>query len=149
MEMFFTLVDNVQQWLWTYLIITLLVGCSLYFTVRLGFVQFRKLGEMTRQLFASTSDDKNAEQNGRRHINSFQAFAISLASRVGTGNLAGVASAIAVGGPGAVFWMWMMALLASATAFMEATLAQLFKHRVGWASSSALASSSPSAWPTR
>ena len=129
MEMFFTLVDNVQQWLWTYLIITLLVGCSLYFTVRLGFVQFRKLGEMTRQLFASTSDDKNAEQNGRRHINSFQAFAISLASRVGTGNLAGVASAIAVGGPGAVFWMWMMALLASATAFMEATLAQLFKHR--------------------
>ena len=87
MEMFFTLVDNVQQWLWTYLIITLLVGCSLYFTVRLGFVQFRKLGEMTRQLFASTSDDKNAEQNGRRHINSFQAFAISLASRVGTGNL--------------------------------------------------------------
>ena len=127
--MFFTLVDNVQQWLWTYLIITLLVGCSLYFTVRLGFVQFRKLGEMTRQLFASTSDDKNAEQNGRRHINSFQAFAISLASRVGTGNLAGVASAIAVGGPGAVFWMWMMALLASATAFMEATLAQLFKHR--------------------
>ena len=129
MEIFFTLVDNVQQCLWTYLIITLLVGCSLYFTIRLGFVQFRKLGEMTRQLFASTSDDKNAEQNGRRHINSFQAFAISLASRVGTGNLAGVASAIAVGGPGAVFWMWVMALLASATAFMEATLAQLFKRR--------------------
>ena len=129
MEGFFTLIDHVQQFLWTYIVLTMLIGCSLYFTWRLRFVQFRRIGEMMRQLFASTHDDQNAEQNGRRHVNSFQAFAISLSSRVGTGNLAGVASAIAVGGPGAVFWMWVMALLAAGTAFMEATLAQLFKRR--------------------
>lgn len=130
MDRFFTLVDNVQQFLWTYLVLAMLVGCSLYFTWRLGFVQFRHLGEMIRQLFTSTKSTKNTDSiEGKGHVNSFQAFAISLASRVGTGNLAGVASAIAVGGPGAVFWMWMMALLASATAFMEATLAQIFKRR--------------------
>ena len=129
MEGFFNIIEHIQQFLWAYLIMTMLIGCSLYFTVRLHFVQFRYFGEMVRQLFTSTKGDKNAEQNGQRYVNSFQAFAISLSSRVGTGNLAGVASAIAVGGPGAVFWMWMMALLAAATAFMEATLAQLFKRK--------------------
>ncbi len=129
MNAFFNVIDHLQQFLWTYIVLAMLAGCSLYFTVRLGFVQFRHLGEMFRQLFTSTRDEENAHSIGRKHINSFQAFAISLASRVGTGNLAGVASAIAVGGPGAVFWMWIMALLASATAFMEATLAQLFKRK--------------------
>ena len=129
MNAFFNVIDHLQQFLWTYIVLAMLAGCSLYFTVRLGFVQFRHLGEMFRQLFTSTRDEENSHSIGRKHINSFQAFAISLASRVGTGNLAGVASAIAVGGPGAVFWMWIMALLASATAFMEATLAQLFKRK--------------------
>lgn len=136
MNDFFNIVDHVQLFLWTYVVLALLVGCSLYFTCRLGFLQFRRFGEMMRQLFSSTDDSKSAhsiEENaspvGHKTVNSFQAFAISLASRVGTGNLAGVASAIAIGGPGAVFWMWMMALLASATAFMEATLAQLFKRQ--------------------
>ena len=136
MNMFFTVIENVQQWLWTYVVLAMLVGCSLYFTWRLRFVQFRRFGEMCRQLFQSTESAKNAEsidENGgkrqRKQVNSFQAFAISLASRVGTGNLAGVASAIAVGGPGAIFWMWVMALMASATAFMEATLAQLYKRK--------------------
>lgn len=129
MNAFFNVIDHLQQFLWTYIVLAMLAGCSLYFTVRLGFVQFRHLGEMFRQLFTSTQDEENVHSIGRKHINSFQAFAISLASRVGTGNLAGVASAIAVGGPGAVFWMWIMALLASATAFMEATLAQLFKRK--------------------
>lgn len=130
MDTFFTWIDNVQLFLWTYVVLALLVGCSLYFTVRLRFIQFRRLGEMLRQLFASTNSTKDSASIDKKHsVNSFQAFAISLASRVGTGNLAGVASAIAVGGPGAVFWMWMMALLASATAFMEATLAQLYKRR--------------------
>lgn len=129
MNAFFNVIDHLQQFLWTYIVLAMLAGCSLYFSVRLGFVQFRHLGEMFRQLFTSTRDEENAHSIGRKHINSFQAFAISLASRVGTGNLAGVASAIAVGGPGAVFWMWIMALLASATAFMEATLAQLFKRK--------------------
>jgi AGCS family alanine or glycine:cation symporter len=69
------------------------------------------------------------ERNRRKHISSFQAFAVSVATRVGTGNLAGVASAIAIGGPGAVFWMWVIALIGSATAFVESTLAQLFKQK--------------------
>ena len=126
MNDFFYLIDSLQGFLWTYVVLAMLAGCSLYFTCRLGFVQFRRMGEMFRQLFGSTAA---AGDKGRKHVNSFQAFAISLASRVGTGNLAGVASAIAVGGPGAVFWMWMMALLAAGTAFMEATLAQLYKRR--------------------
>lgn len=130
MDTLFTWIDYVQQFLWTYAVLAMLIGCSLYFTVRLRFVQFRRIGEMFRQLFASTGSAKSNDSIDKKHsVNSFQAFAISLASRVGTGNLAGVASAIAVGGPGAVFWMWMMALLASATAFMEATLAQLYKRR--------------------
>lgn len=121
------LIDNIQNFLWTYVVITMLIACALYFTVRLRGVQFRRMGEMMRLLFSSTADDASA--GGKRHINSFQAFAVSLSSRVGTGNLAGVASAIAVGGPGAVFWMWVMALLGASTAFMEATLAQLYKRK--------------------
>ncbi len=129
MDDFFYIIGRIQEVLWSYLILILLIGCSLYFTVRLRFVQFRYFGEMVRQLFSSNKNDSNDAQTGHRNVSSFQAFAISLASRVGTGNLAGVASAIAVGGPGAVFWMWVMALLAAATAFMEATLAQLFKRK--------------------
>ena len=123
MEFFNTLSD----WLWTYVVITMLVGCALYFTWNLRAVQFTMLPTMIKNLFSSGNEP--IESIGRRKITSFQAFAISLSSRVGTGNLAGVASAIFVGGPGAVFWMWVMALLGASTAFMEATLAQLFKRR--------------------
>jgi len=123
----FDLITSISNWLWTYIVITMLVGCALYFTWNLRAVQFTMLPTMLRNLFRPS--DQPLESIGKRKISSFQAFAISLASRVGTGNLAGVASAIAVGGPGAVFWMWIMALLASATAFMEATLAQLFKRK--------------------
>jgi len=111
-----------NDWLWTYVVITMLVGCALYFTWNLRAVQFTMLPTMLRNL-CSPSNFPYKEKN----ISSFQAFSISLSSRVGTGNLAGVASAIFVGGPGAVFWMWVMALLGAATALMEATLAQLFK----------------------
>ena len=117
--------NALSDWLWTYVVITMLVGCALYFTWNLRAVQFTMLPTMLKNLFKPSSD--NFESIGKRKISSFQAFAISLSSRVGTGNLAGVASAIFVGGPGAVFWMWVMALLGAATAFMEATLAQLFK----------------------
>jgi AGCS family alanine or glycine:cation symporter len=89
------------------------------------FVQFRMLGEMVRLLNDSPVKVKGQE----RHISSFQAFTVSLASRIGTGNLAGVATAIVVGGPGAVFWMWVMALFGAATAFVESTLGQLYKLR--------------------
>lgn len=114
------ILDVANDVLWTYVVIALLVGCALYFSFRLKGVQLRCLGETVRCL---RSGDDGAG------VSSFQAFAVSLSSRVGTGNLAGVASAIFVGGPGAVFWMWVMALLGSATAFVEATLAQLYKRR--------------------
>ena len=88
-------------------------------------MQFSMVGEMVRLLGESTG----THDKGEKHVSSFQAFAVSIASRVGTGNLAGVASAIAIGGPGAVFWMWIIALLGAATAFIESTLAQLYKRR--------------------
>lgn len=123
------IIQDISDFLWTYVIIALLVGCAVYFTFCLRGVQFLKIKEMIRLLFTSGKTDVNAQSNGKRNINSFQAFAVSLSSRVGTGNLAGVASAICLGGPGAVFWMWVMALFGAATAFFEATLAQLFKRK--------------------
>jgi AGCS family alanine or glycine:cation symporter len=121
----FEFFNTISDWLWTYVVITMLVGCALYFTWNLRAVQFTMLPTMLRNLFKPASE--SSESFGKIKVSSFQAFAISLSSRVGTGNLAGVASAIFIGGPGAVFWMWVMALLGAATAFMEATLAQLFK----------------------
>jgi len=118
------LITQINDWIWTYILIGALVGCGLWFTFRTRFVQFRMVGEMIRLLTDSAVKSPN---KGERHISSFQAFAVSVATRVGTGNLAGVASAIAIGGPGAVFWMWIIALVGSATAFVESTLAQLFK----------------------
>ena len=116
-------INQLNDVLWTYAIIAGLVGCGLWFTWRTHFVQFSMVGEMLRLL----TDSSARPQGGEKHISSFQAFVVSLASRVGTGNLAGVATAIAVGGPGSVFWMWVMALVGSATAFVESTLGQLFK----------------------
>ncbi len=115
-----------------YVLVTVLLLASVYFTVRSGGVQFRMVGEMIRLLLRSGKRDEHhipGRQPHHGHVSSFQAFAISIASRVGTGNLAGVATAIAVGGPGAVFWMWVIALLGAASAFVESTLAQLFKIR--------------------
>lgn len=129
MDWIISQIDAANEFLWGNIIITMLVGCALLFTVLLRGVQFRSLGEMFRLLMRSTSASETTQTNGKKHINSFQAFAVSLSSRVGTGNLAGVASAIFIGGPGAVFWMWAMALLGSATAFVEATLAQLYKRK--------------------
>ena len=122
--------ETITQWitsindvLWTYILIIMLLGCAVWFTIKTRFVQFRMFKEMVRLLGDSTSKAEGKEH----HISSFQAFAVSLASRVGTGNLAGVATAITVGGPGAVFWMWIIALLGSSSAFIESTLAQLYK----------------------
>lgn len=119
-----TFVANVNDFIWTYIMIALLLGTAIWFSVRTRFVQFRKIGEMFRLLGEGAS--KGIEKKG---VSSFQAFCISLASRVGTGNLAGVASAIAIGGPGAIFWMWVIALLGAVSAFVESTLAQMFKVR--------------------
>lgn len=116
---------SVNYFTWTYILVAGLVICALWFTWRTRFVQFRMIGEMVRLL----GDSTGTHDKGEKHVSSFQAFAVSIASRVGTGNLAGVATAIAIGGPGAVFWMWVIALLGSATAFIESTLAQLYKRR--------------------
>ena len=118
-------ISSINDVLWSYILVTLLLGCAFWFTIRSRFVQFRMMGEMVRLL----GDSPKKTGSHEKHISSFQAFAVSLASRVGTGNLAGVASAITVGGPGAVFWMWIIALLGSSSAFVESTLAQLYKRK--------------------
>ena len=125
------LITAVNDVIWSYVLIVALVGCGLWFTWRTKFVQFRMLGEMLRLLTESAVDSVGDQVKGKekRHISSFQAFAVSVATRVGTGNLAGVATAIVIGGPGAVFWMWLIALIGSATAFVESTLAQLYKQK--------------------
>ncbi len=123
MDLINSWIGSVNDVLWTYILILMLLGCAFWFTFKTKFVQFRMLGEMVRLLGESTG-----KQEGREHhISSFQAFAVSIASRVGTGNLAGVATAITVGGPGAVFWMWVIALFGASSAFIESTLAQLYK----------------------
>ena len=119
------IITSVSDALWAYILIAVLLGTALWFTIRTKGVQFRMIGEMFRLLGESTTK----HESGTKHVSSFQAFAVSVATRVGTGNLAGVATAIAVGGPGAVFWMWVVALLDSSTAFVESTLAQLFKKK--------------------
>lgn len=116
-------ISSANDVLWSYLLIIMLLGCAVWFSTKTRFVQFRLIGEMVRLL----GDSAGKGKHGEKHISSFQAFAVSLASRVGTGNLAGVATAIAIGGPGAVFWMWIIALLGASSAFVESTLAQLYK----------------------
>ena len=130
------LITQVNDAVWGYVLIFALVGCGIWFTIRTRFVQFRMVGEMFRLLTDSAVDTVNDKvgvnqqhPTKKKHISSFQAFAVSVATRVGTGNLAGVATAIAIGGPGSVFWMWAIALIGSATAFVESTLAQLFKQK--------------------
>lgn len=118
-------INSINTVLWSYILIILLLVCAVWFTLKTRFVQFRMIGEMFRLLGDSTGTGKP----GEKHVSSFQAFAISLASRVGTGNMAGVALAIAIGGPGSIFWMWIIALLGASSAFVESTLAQLFKVR--------------------
>ena len=123
MELIYKWMTLVNDALWTYILIAMLMGCAVWFTLKTRFVQFRMIREMIRLL----GDSAGRGDKSEKHISSFQAFAISLASRVGTGNLAGVATAIAVGGPGAIFWMWVIALLGASSAFVESTLAQLYK----------------------
>ncbi|APC49819.1 sodium:alanine symporter family protein [Virgibacillus halodenitrificans] len=122
-ELLEKMIGEVNDVLWTYVLIAVLLGLGLFFTIKTGFVQFRYLPEMFRVLV----DKRTISASGKKGTSAFQAFAISAASRVGTGNLAGVATAVAAGGPGALFWMWLIALLGSASGFVESTLAQVYK----------------------
>ncbi len=109
--------------LYTWCLIYLLAGAGIFFTIRTGFVQLRLFPDSIRCMFEKKQGDKG--------VSSFQALMIATASRVGTGNMAGVATAIVAGGPGAAFWMWLMAILGSASAFVESTLAQIYKQKDG------------------
>lgn len=109
------------------LLIFLLISVGLYFSIRTGFIQIRCM----KDVFKILREKNGEENNNKKTISSFQALMISTASRVGTGNIAGIASAIAIGGEGAVFWMWVMAIIGSASAFIESTLAQIYKVRDG------------------
>ncbi|MBO9469533.1 alanine:cation symporter family protein [Endozoicomonas sp. G2_2] len=115
----YAVMTPVSSFIWSYILFYLLFGAGIGFTIMTRFMQFRMLGHMVRITFDSRSSDQG--------VSSFQALATSLAARVGTGNLAGVALALWVGGPGAVFWMWMTALVGLATTFVECTLGQVYK----------------------
>ena len=128
MDFLNTLVGSINDFLWTYIIIVVLVGSGLWFTLSTGLVQLRALPEMVRLL----AGDLGRRPSGRKAISSFQAFCVSTASRVGVGNIAGVAIAIVTGGPGAVFWMWVIAFIGTATGFVESTLAQIYKISRGY-----------------
>ena len=118
------IINTVSGYLWGYFLTYGLLAAGLFFTLRLGFLQVRHAGEMIRTLASAKGADR--EEGG---ISPFQALSISLASRVGTGNIVGVAVALYLGGAGAIFWMWVVAFLGMATSFAESTLAQVYKTR--------------------
>lgn len=120
---FSDLLTKLNNIMYTYVLIILLIAAGVYFTIRTKGVQFRLLKDGIKSML----EKAEADEEGNKKISSFQALMISTASRVGTGNIAGIATAIATGGPGAVFWMWLMALLGGASAFVESTLAQIYK----------------------
>ncbi|KAA1187169.1 MULTISPECIES: alanine/glycine:cation symporter family protein [Paenibacillus] len=115
-----SMISVTNDFLWSKILVILLIACGLYFTVRSKFVQFGMFKEMFRVL-------KGSNERSKDSISSFQAFCISMAARVGTGNITGIAIAIAIGGPGAIFWMWVIAIIGSASGFIESTLAQVYK----------------------
>ena len=122
METLNSIVSDINGVLWSTVIIALLVGAGFYFTIRTGAVQIRYIADMFK-LVVGTAGTKT-EGN---EVSPFQAFCVSTASRVGVGNIAGIAIAIVAGGPGAIFWMWFIAIIGSATGFVESTLAQIYK----------------------
>ncbi|MFC3058051.1 alanine/glycine:cation symporter family protein [Paenirhodobacter populi] len=117
-----SIIDFLNTIFWGYVLIYGLIAVGIYFTIRLRFQQVLHFGEMIRSITAAPASD-------RQGISPFQALCTSLASRVGTGNIAGVAVALVLGGPGAIFWMWVVAFVGMATAYAESTLAQLYKVR--------------------
>ncbi len=115
------MIGILNDWLYTYILVILLIAAGVYFTVRSGFVQFRMFAESIRVVGEKPHDAGT--------VSSFQALMVSTASRVGTGNIIGISTAICCGGYGAVFWMWVIAIIGGASAFVESTLAQIYKRR--------------------
>lgn len=125
METITAFIRAAQGFLWDHLLIVLLCGTGLFFTITLKGVQFRRFGAGLRQMFSGFS--LRGKKAGKHGMSSFQAVTTAIAGQVGTGNLAGAATAIVLGGPGAILWMWVAALLGMATVYAEALLAQKFK----------------------
>ncbi len=125
METLNNIVLTIQHYLADYILIVALLGGGIWFSVKLGFIQIRGFGEGMRRTFGGLFSKKGAQ--GADGMSSFQALATAIAAQVGTGNIAGAATAIAIGGPGAIFWMWIAAFLGMATIFGEAVMAQKYK----------------------
>lgn len=123
MDMINDILGRINDYMYTYILIIMLASVGIYYTIRTRGVQFRLFGDGIKSML----DKAEKSENGEKKVSSFQALMISTASRVGTGNIAGIATAIATGGPGAVFWMWLMAIIGGASAFIESTLAQIYK----------------------
>ena len=123
MDFLNNILGSLNDFMYTYILIILLVGIGLLYTIGTRFVQFRLLKDGLKAMLEKST----VGEDGKKKVSSFQALMISTASRVGTGNIAGIATAIATGGPGAVFWMWLMAVIGGASAFAESTLAQVYK----------------------
>ena len=128
MDMIMKLVTKGNDFLWSFLLILLLCGTGLYYTIRLKFIQVRKFGEGCKQVFGHFS--LNGEKHEKGEMSPFQSIATAIAAQVGTGNLAGAATALIGGGPGAIFWMWVSAFFGMATIYAEAVLAQTYKTEV-------------------
>ena len=131
METLNSIIGQINNILWSYVLIALLILSGLFYTIRTGFAQGRLLGDMVALITGKLSSLRDGEKKVAGQVTGFQAFCIAVASHVGTGNLAGVAIAVAVGGPGALFWMWVIALLGGATSLIENTLAQTYKVKEG------------------
>ena len=116
------LISTLNDYLYTYILVILLLAAGVYFTIRTGFIQFWMFGESIRVV--------GEKPHNAGSISSFQALMVSTASRVGTGNIIGISTAICCGGYGAVFWMWVIAIIGGASAFVESTLAQIYKRGI-------------------
>src|SRR5688572_30061741 len=121
MENFEKFIAMANSIIWSNALIYLLLLVGVYFSIRMRFFQVRLFKDMVKLLVEG--------EKSKAGISSFQALAVSLSGRIGTGNIAGVATAIFIGGPGAIFWMWMVAFLGSGSAFIESTLGQIFKRK--------------------
>ena len=117
-----SIVSGINNFLSDYVLLILLIGCGLYFTIRTRFVQVRCLGEGFHRMFGSIK--LNGEKAGKSGMSSFQALATAIAAQIGTGNIVGASGAILIGGPGAIFWMWIISFFGMATIYAEAVLAQ-------------------------
>ena len=122
MKLLDNIISNINDALYSYILIILLVVGGLYFSFKTNFVQFRLFKEQLRAV-----TEKPKDKNG---VSSFQALMVSTASRVGTGNIVGVSTALCIGGFGSVFWMWVITLIGAASAYVESTLAQIFKKKI-------------------